>query len=99
MLIPQSVQVRASGPSLSCPPSYSWRLAPVGSPTHIRSGMQHGTQAQNRCDEFLRPYGPVERIIGIVARLRRKDDLCRLARAVLQDLGRDGIVALNGFVV
>lgn len=61
--------------------------------------MQHSAQAENRRDEFLPPHGPVERIVGVIARLGRQYDVCRLARSVLQVLGRDGIVAVGGLVV
>lgn len=61
--------------------------------------MQHGSQTQNRRDGFLPPHGPIERIVRVIARLGRQDNVCRFARAMLQVLGRDGVIALGCLVV
>ena len=48
------------------------------------SSIQHGSKAQNISDYFLLPGGPVQGIVRVFRRLRSKDNVCVLARAVFE---------------
>lgn len=51
---------------------------------YICSSIQHCSQRQNDNNEFLSPHGPVQRVIGIFAGLRRQHNVSIAAGAMLK---------------